>query len=355
MIIIYFSYDYQYASTELIFEATLHHDFYTDSNDYRTFKKIEQKMIERDLNSILLVEENYINASSTYKFLVKIFTQDINVPYIPNIVAIISFVSLLINRTEMWGIFIAKYNPDFFGALFGSGPMQLNDYLYGHNIKLDVPKNELTSLFLPHSSVLSFIVFFGLLGLSICLYNFVLLCFNKNKNTLYFVPSLYLVINFLKSDSLLYLNSLVFFIFLLVMSTYKKNLKIEMNKLIYITYQTFPSKKANTIQTIENLKYIAQKVNVELIFPNRSKESSGKLSEIQEFYSFNENIKINMTKHNLPFGKINFLEKYLFLFSHLMWARKLAKKLYIKIQNEYIFTRSDWIFFFIKEECTNYL
>ena len=75
LIIIYFSYDYQYASTELIFEATLHHDFYTDSNDYRTFKKIEQKMIERDLNSILLVEENYINASSTYKFLVKIFTQ----------------------------------------------------------------------------------------------------------------------------------------------------------------------------------------------------------------------------------------------------------------------------------------
>tara|TARA_Y100001958_G_scaffold157220_1_gene151751 strand:- start:766 stop:1893 length:1128 start_codon:yes stop_codon:yes gene_type:complete len=127
-------------------------------------------------------------------------------------------------------------------------------------------------------------------------------------------------------------------------------LKIEMNKLVYITYQTFPSKKANTIQTIENLKYIAQKVNVELIFPNRSKESSGKLSEIQKFYSFNENIKINMTKHNLPFGKINFLEKYLFLFSHLMWARNLAKKLYIKIQNEYIFTRSDWIFFFLSRK-----
>ena len=225
LVIIYFSYDYEYASTELIFEATLHHDFYTDPNDYRTFKKIEQKMIERDLNSILLVEENYINASSTYKFLVKIFTQDINVPYIPNVVAIISFVSLLINRTEMWGIFIAKYNPDFFGALFGSGPMQLNDYLYGHNIKLDVPKNELTSLFLPHSSVLSFIVFFGLLGFSIFLYNFVLLCFNKNKNTLYFVPSLYLAINFLKSDSLLYLNSLVFFIFLLVMSAYKEEVE----------------------------------------------------------------------------------------------------------------------------------
>ena len=43
LIIIYFSYDYQYASTELIFEATLHHDFYTDSNDYRTFKKLNKR------------------------------------------------------------------------------------------------------------------------------------------------------------------------------------------------------------------------------------------------------------------------------------------------------------------------
>ena len=113
-----------------MYEATLHHDFYTDSNDYKTFKKIEQKMIERDLGTLLRNQDNLENASTTYKFLVKIFTQDINVPLFPNIVAIISFVSLLINRTEMWGIFIAKYNPNFFGALFGMDPMQLNDYLY---------------------------------------------------------------------------------------------------------------------------------------------------------------------------------------------------------------------------------
>ena len=222
---LYTSYDYQYASSELIFEATLHHDFYTDSNDYRTFKKIEQKMIERDLNSILLDQENYNNASSTYKFLVKIFTQNINIPNIPNLVAIVSFISLLINRTEMWGIFIAKYNPDIFSAVFGSGPMQLNDYLYGHNIKLDVPKNEVTSLFLPHSSVLDFVIFFGLLGIFILFFNFVIFCYKKNKNILFFAPSLYFILNFLKSDSILYLNTLILFIFLLVMSTDNNNLK----------------------------------------------------------------------------------------------------------------------------------
>ena len=30
------------------------------------------------------------------------------------------------------------------------------------------------------------------------------------------------------------------------------------SELIYVTYQTFPSEKANTIQTIENLKYLSK-------------------------------------------------------------------------------------------------
>ena len=43
------------------------------------------------------------------------------------------------------------------------------------------------------------------------------------------------------------------------------------NKLVYITYQTFPSRKANTIQTIDNLNYLAKYFDVELIFPLRDK------------------------------------------------------------------------------------
>ena len=55
-------------------------------------------------------------ASTSYRFLVNSFTNSINIPLIPNVVALISVISLLINRTEMWGIFIAKFDPNNFEA-----------------------------------------------------------------------------------------------------------------------------------------------------------------------------------------------------------------------------------------------
>lgn len=216
-ITIFNSFDYEYASTELLYEATLHHDFYTDTNDYRSYKRIEEKMIERDLNSILLNNENNLKASSTYKLMLNIFTQDFNIPLIPNIIAMLSFVSLLINRTEMWGIFIAKYNPNFFESLFGHGPLQLNKYLYSHKVNLDVPKNEVNSLFLPHSSILDILIFFGFLGLITLTILFIKFCFNSPKNNIFYLPTIFFIINFLKSDSILYMSSLFFLIFLIVM------------------------------------------------------------------------------------------------------------------------------------------
>ena len=156
-------------STELVYEATLHQDFYSDSNNYKSFLQVEQKMKERDLNSILYNSENFENASSSYIFIVSAFTQKFNIPLIPNVVAIISVISLLINRTEMWGIFIAKYSPNFLETIFGSGPMQLNGYLYKHNVRLDVPEYKLQALFLPHSSALDVLIFFGILGLLLLL------------------------------------------------------------------------------------------------------------------------------------------------------------------------------------------
>ena len=50
----------------------------------------------------------------------------------------------------------------------------------------------------------------------------------------------------------------------------------------YITYQTFPSEKANTIQTIENLKYLKRKnINIELVYPLREKNSTNSVSKIK--------------------------------------------------------------------------
>tara|TARA_X000000368_G_scaffold410187_1_gene393278 strand:- start:1675 stop:3693 length:2019 start_codon:yes stop_codon:yes gene_type:complete len=215
--------DYDYISTELVYEATLHQDFYSNSNSYTSYLQVEQKMKERDLNSMLYNSENFKNASSSYVFIVQAFTQNFNIPLIPNIVAIISVISLLINRTEMWGIFIAKYSPNFLEAIFGNGPMQLNGYLYKHNIRLDVPEYKLEALFLPHSSFLDILIFFGVLGLLLLLGSIFYL-FTKNKMFgMFKVLSIFLLINLLKSDSLLYINSLLLFVFSLSGIHYYEN------------------------------------------------------------------------------------------------------------------------------------
>ena len=54
----------------------------------------------------------------------------------------------------MWGIFIAKHNPNLQQSLFGYGPFQIVDYLNGHKVELDVPTYKSTALFLHHSSIL---------------------------------------------------------------------------------------------------------------------------------------------------------------------------------------------------------
>ena len=118
----------------------------------------------------------------------------------------------------------------------------------------------------------------------------------------------------------------------------------------YITYQTFPSEKANTIQTIENLKYLKRKnINIELIYPLREKSSTSSLSEIKKYYQFDEEIKLTAKKHFLPFGRIKYFEKYLYLVSHLLWAYFIARKCTIK-EGSYVFTRSDWIFYFLSKK-----
>ena len=129
-----------------------------------------------------------------------------------------------------------------------------------------------------------------------------------------------------------------------------------MNKeLIYLTYQTFPSEVANTIQTIDNLKYFTRNnYKVKLIFPLRSKTSTDNLALLKKYYGFNDEIIFEGVKHNLPFGKLNFGEKYLFIISHYFWSKKVCKRFNLKENNNaQFFTRSDWIFYFLSKKGLN--
>ena len=108
----------------------------------------------------------------------------------------------------MWGIFLAKFDPNILEALFGSGPQQFNEYLYGEEIYLDVPDYKINSLYLPHSSFLDFVIFFGTIGTALILI-IVFYKLYKSENKLFVYLTIYLLINFLKSDSILYINSFI--------------------------------------------------------------------------------------------------------------------------------------------------
>ena len=220
--------DYEYLSTELIYEATLHQDFFSSDNSYTNFKSVEQKMTERDLKTLLSLDENYLKASSSYMMLVNIFTQSFNIPLIPNIVGVLSIIAFYINRTEMWGIFISKYNPDVMSGVFGYGPLQMNEYLYEHNVRLDVPIYEQSGLFLPHSSLLDFLIFFGLAGTSFLIF----LLFKVFKDQVGIKSNIkyilvFIVVNLLKSDSILYLNSFILLLFTYSLTKYRDTAEIK--------------------------------------------------------------------------------------------------------------------------------
>ena len=116
----------------------------------------------------------------------------------------------------------------------------------------------------------------------------------------------------------------------------------------YITYQSFPAETANSIQSIANIIELVRQGNkLSLIFPNREKNSSDKISDLQTYYNFSEVFQIFRLSHPLPFGRINRLNKVFFHISHFIWSFFVVifnKNL--KFTDLYI-TRSDWVFLFL--------
>ena len=125
-----------------------------------------------------------------------------------------------------------------------------------------------------------------------------------------------------------------------------------MNKsLNYITYQSFPAQTANSLQTISNIKYLIRKgVKINLYFPLREKESNADIEKLQNYYQFTESFNTFGIQHIYPHGKIKFLPKLWFHISHLLWSRKLVKKYFKNDKDNYFFTRSDWIAYFLAKQ-----
>ncbi len=129
-------------------------------------------------------------------------------------ILIIGQVSFLINRSELWGIFLARYNPDLINVIFGSGTyslakhyseMSISRYKYATNIEM--------GFLLPHSSVLLILLFFGLLGVfSFFIFITARLNHFRKHDYDYYLFGLLLTVSLLKSDSILYMPFLVMYL-----------------------------------------------------------------------------------------------------------------------------------------------
>ena len=123
---------------------------------------------------------------------------------------------------------------------------------------------------------------------------------------------------------------------------------MKSKKLAYVTYQTFPADTANSLQTISNIVEMTnQGLDVELIFPNRDVNSSQNIEDLKEYYNFKQTFSLTRTDHNLPFGKFNFLNKFLYHISHYLWAKSTVSNMLKSRNFEFYFTRSDWVFYFL--------
>ena len=139
-----------------------------------------------------------------------------------SIFGLIGIFAFFLNRALMWGLFIARYNPNFLDLMLGTGPMSFGQY-FG-----EIKVQGINSLLLPHSSILSYLIFIGILGLGLSIILTVKsIMKNRNNLTKYsYLVFIYIFLNISKSDSLLYLQALIFYSFLFFIFIKKENFKL---------------------------------------------------------------------------------------------------------------------------------
>ncbi|MBO98394.1 MAG: hypothetical protein CMD34_05835 [Flavobacteriales bacterium] len=145
--------------------------------------------------------------SSSLNYLVE--ARDSN-KIIYGLIGFISIVGFFVNRSELWGIFISRYDPEFQELIFGSGVNNFGQ-LYG-----EIYINPTYSFLLPHSSILSYLLFVGILNLSIVLIYLITNIYTRLKNgpDIFVYLAIYVFLNLLKSDSLLYFSSFMNYLFI---------------------------------------------------------------------------------------------------------------------------------------------
>lgn len=181
--------------------------------------------IQANSYSVEYDTSTYLNLINSKYGIEKVFTL---------LFSIFTFLGYVLNRSELWGLFFARYNPNYFEYIFGGGPLNFGQ-LYS---EVDVKETE--SLLFPHSSLLSLIVFFGLFGVGILIYKLTSKLIKMRKRLIFehtFIV-FYIILNLVKSDSINYIHSFTLYYFLLF-------LVFNFNKPIFEDYKNKPTTQIN--------------------------------------------------------------------------------------------------------------
>ena len=144
-----------------------------------------------------------------------------------NLFGFFSSISFILNRGELWALFFARFNPTYLELLFGTGPLTFGN-LYG-----EINVVETDSFYLPHSSFLSFLVFFGLIGLVLLMFSLGFK-FVKNKKDFDLFKTfivIFILVNVFKNDSLNYIANFVNYFVILLLLFDNLILKVSEEKL----------------------------------------------------------------------------------------------------------------------------
>lgn len=186
-------------------------------------------LMGKDNSRINFMAQSVLSNANFYQF-ESIFSSSLtylnkteNNSIISTFFGLISFIAYLLNRSELWGIFFARYNPTFNESLFGSGPLNFGQ-LYGETVI-----SNTDSFLLPHSSMLSYLVFFGQIPLMILSITSIFYLIKNRSNHEFVAIFIYLFINIVKNDSLSYYSSFIFYFLILLIILNKDILQNYLN------------------------------------------------------------------------------------------------------------------------------
>ena len=157
---------------------------YSEFGEYKIFNikfSSSKILLEGKINSFEEAESKSIEyLSSAYNnnnYFVKFF------------LGLISTFAFYINRGNLWGMFIARYNPSPEDLVFGTGPYNLSKVY--NEVKILGQSDFRGDFLLTHSSLIQVLIYFGFIGLLVLFYEFYKTLKKRNKfknNLIMFLP-----------------------------------------------------------------------------------------------------------------------------------------------------------------------